>query len=92
MNLEQNDTGLFQWAPTLNGDPPEILVECQHDARLRLRQIQQGDVAFSGEIRAGPQNVVAVGSKRLYIGFGKFSSARRRIYAGIGKALYSWAR
>jgi hypothetical protein len=26
------------------------------------------------------------------IGFGKFSSARRRIYAGIGNALYSWAR
>jgi hypothetical protein len=26
------------------------------------------------------------------IGLGKFSPASRRIYAGIGNALYSWAR
>ncbi len=66
MDSEQNDPGLFQRAPTLNGDLPEVLVERQHEARFGLRQIQQSDVACSGEIRTGPRNVVAIGSKRLY--------------------------
>jgi hypothetical protein len=65
MNSEQNDTGLRQWAAALNCNLPEVLVERQHDACFGLREIQQGDVACSGEIRAGPQNVVATGSKRL---------------------------
>ena len=63
---EQNDAGLFQGAPTLDADLPEVLVERQHDACVGLRQIQQGEVACSGEVRAGPENVVAFSSKGLY--------------------------
>lgn len=66
MNSEQNDPGSFQGAPTLNGDLPEVLVERQDDARFGLRPIQQRDVACSGKIHAGPQNVVAIGPKRIY--------------------------
>ena len=66
MSSEQNDTGLRQWAAALNRNLPEVLVERQHDACFGLREIQQGDVTCSGEIRAGPQNVVATGSKRIY--------------------------
>ena len=66
MNSEQNDSGFFQRAPALNGDLPEVLVEGQHDTRLGLGPIQQGDVAYSGQIRASPQNIVAVSPKRLY--------------------------
>lgn len=65
MNSEQNHTGLRQRAAALHCNLPEVLVERQHDACFRLREIQQGDIACSGEIRAGPQNVVATGSKRL---------------------------
>jgi hypothetical protein len=39
MNSEQKDAGLFQWAPTLNSDLPEVLVEGQHDTRLELRPV-----------------------------------------------------
>ena len=92
MNSEQNDSGLFQRWSTLKSDLPKVLVERQHDARFRFRQIQQDQVSGSGEIRARPQNIVALGAQRSTIGFGKFSSARRRIYAGIGNALYSCAR
>jgi hypothetical protein len=51
MNSEQNDPGLLQWLPALNGDLPEVLVERQDDAGFGLRPIQQRDVACSGEIR-----------------------------------------
>ncbi len=40
MDSEQYDPGLLQWAPTLNGDLPEVLVERPHDACFGLRQIQ----------------------------------------------------
>lgn len=66
MNSEQNDSGLRQWAAALNCNLPEVLVERQHDAGFGLRKIQQGDIAGSREIRAGPQNIVATSSKRLY--------------------------
>jgi len=66
MDSEQNDPGLCQWVAALNCNLPEVLIERQNDACFGLREIQQGDVAFSGEIRPGPQNVVAAGSKRLY--------------------------
>ncbi len=32
---------------------------------MGLRQIQEGDVSYSGEIGTGPQNVVAASSERL---------------------------
>ena len=38
------------------------------------------------------EEVLRRGGDINFTGFGKFSSARRRIYAGIGNALYSWAR
>lgn len=66
MDPEQNDPGLCQRALALKRDPPEILVERDHYACFGLREIQQGEIACSGEIRAYPQNVVATGSKRLY--------------------------
>jgi len=66
MDSEQNYPGSFQRTPALNGDLPEVLIERQHEACFGFRQIQQGDVACSGEIRAGPQNVVAIRSKLLY--------------------------
>jgi hypothetical protein len=65
MDSEQNDPGLFQWAPALDSDLPKVLVERQDDARFSLRQIEQGDVLRSGKVRARPQNVVALGSQRL---------------------------
>ncbi len=66
MNSEQNDPGLCQWVAAVNCNLPEVLIERQHDACFGLREIQQGDIACSGEIRAGPQNFVATSSKRLY--------------------------
>jgi hypothetical protein len=66
MSSEQNNPGLFQRASTLNGDLPEVFVQRQHDARFGFRQIQQENVFCSREIRAGPQNIVPPGSKRLY--------------------------
>ena len=66
MNSGQNDPGLRQWAAAPHCNLPAVLIERQHDACGGLREIQQGDVACSGEIRAGPPNVVATGSQRLY--------------------------
>lgn len=53
-------------AATLNCDLPEVLFERQHNAPFGLRPIQQGEAADSGQIHARPQNVVALGTKRLY--------------------------
>lgn len=61
MDSEQNYPGSFQRTPTLNGDLPEVLIISS--VSTIFRQIQQGDVACSGEIHAGPQNVVASRSK-----------------------------
>jgi hypothetical protein len=38
----------------------------QQNSRLGFHPIQHGDVAGSGQIRASPQNVMAVSSKQLY--------------------------
>lgn len=65
MNAEQNDSGLFQRGSALNGDLPEVLIERQQDARFGFRQIQQDGVFCSREMRAGPQDIVPLGSKRL---------------------------
>jgi hypothetical protein len=92
MDSEQNDARLLQGAPALDSDLPEVPVKCPHDTRFGLRPIQQGDVTPSGQIRARPQDVMAPVRSGSAIGLGKFSAARRRIYAGIGNALYSWAR
>lgn len=90
MDPEKNNSGLYQWAPALNGDLPKVLVERQDDARFGLRPIQQRDVGSSGEIGTGPRSTSwPLARSASTIGFGKFSSARRRIYAGIGNALYS---
>ncbi len=66
MKSEQNDPGLRQRVAALNCNLPEVLIEGQHDACFGFREVQQIDVACSGEIRAGPENVVANGSKRVY--------------------------
>lgn len=65
MNSEQNNPGLFQWTSTLNGDLPKVLVKRQHDSGFGFRQIQQDNVPCSRVIRASPQDVVALGSKRV---------------------------
>jgi hypothetical protein len=65
MYPEQNNAGLLQRRPALN-DRPEILVECEHDSPFGFRQVQKGEVACSGEVRAGPNNVVAIDAKGLY--------------------------
>jgi hypothetical protein len=62
MKSEQNDTGLRQWAAALNCNLPEVLVERQHDSCFGLREIQQGDVACSGEIRASPPSTLESGT------------------------------
>lgn len=79
MNAEQNDPGLFEWTSTLNGDLPKVLVKRQHDASFGFRQIQQDDVPRSRVIRAGPQNVVALGSKRV-------NNRLRKVLVGEGCA------
>jgi hypothetical protein len=66
MDSEQNDPGLCQWVAALHCNLREVLIERQDDACCGLREIQQGDIAFSGKIRPGPQNVAAAGSKRPY--------------------------
>ena len=65
VNSEQNNTGSFQGASALNGNLPEVLGESHRDARFGFRHIQQDDVLPSGEIGAGPHDIVAVGAKGL---------------------------
>jgi hypothetical protein len=86
MNAEQNDPGLRQWAAALYCSRPEVLVERRHDACRGLREIQEGDVAGSGERCAGRGNVAATGAKRVFDGIGA------GVGMGIGNAVYSGAR
>ena len=65
MNPEQSDARLLQRYPALNGNPPEILVERQHDALFGFGQVQKGDVFPSTAISAGPKDVVAASTKCL---------------------------
>ncbi len=66
MNPEQNDTGSLERDPSLNGDLPEIFIECQYDSRFRFGQLQQYDVFPTRATYAGPKDVMAVSTKRLY--------------------------
>lgn len=65
MNPEQNNPGLFQWTSTLNSDLPKVFVKRQYDAGFGFRQIQQDGVRCARVIHASPQDIVALGSKRL---------------------------
>jgi hypothetical protein len=39
MNSEQNDAGLFERDPALNGNLPEVLVQRQQDARVGFGEV-----------------------------------------------------
>lgn len=79
-NSEQNDTGLFEWNPALNGNLPEVLIQREHDARFSLGAVQEGNVLPSRAVSPGPKYIVAPRcATPPTIGFGKFSSARKRI-------------
>ncbi len=90
MNTEQNDAESFQWTPVLNGGLPD-LVEPQHDASLSDSASSNRDTSLvpASSVRAHKMSYPSARTAAM-MGFGKFSSARRRIYAGIGNALYSY--
>ncbi len=65
MNSEQNDARLFERDSTLKCNLPEVLIQCQHDARLRFSEFQKDSVPPSNAISPGPKDIVALGAKRL---------------------------
>ena len=65
VNSEQNDAGLFERDPALNGNLPEVLIQRQHDARFGFGEVQQDNVFPSSAISPGPTDIVAVGAKRF---------------------------
>jgi len=42
----------------LDRDLPEILIECQQDTAIRLREIQQRNVAGAREVHPRPDHIV----------------------------------
>jgi hypothetical protein len=70
---------LFEWNPALHGNLPEVFVQRQHDAGLGFGEVQKDWVFPSGAIGPGPPHIVAADARATMIGFGKFSSASRRI-------------
>lgn len=57
VNSEQNDTGLFEGAPTLNGNPPEVLIgEEAHLSRNRKGLVFVGQIAG---VRQAGENVIS---------------------------------
>ena len=92
MDSEQDDTGLFQGASALNGNLPKVLIERQHDARLRFGQVQENDVLRSRKICAGPQNIVTLGSKGLDHRLREVLVGEETHLCWNRKCLYSWVR
>ncbi len=71
MNPEQNDARSFKTDPVLKRDLPEVLVQRNHDARLRFGEFQQSSVLPSNAISPGPKYIMALGPKRLDDWLGK---------------------
>ena len=65
MKPKQDDTGLFERNPPLNGNLPGVLVERQHDARLGFRKVQEDSVLSFGASGPGPKHIMILGAKRL---------------------------
>jgi hypothetical protein len=65
VHSEQNDAGLFNRLPALNGNLPEVLIQSHHDTSLGFGSVQEGQVFPSSAIAASPEDVVAIGSKRF---------------------------
>ena len=65
MDLEQHNAGAFERGSALQRDLPEILVQRDHDAPLRLSQVQQGRVLPPNAIRPRPEYIVTVRAKLL---------------------------
>ena len=79
INPKQDHARLFERNPALNGNLPEVLVQRQHDTAFGFGQVQKGGVVPSGAIGPGPPHIVAADARASMSGFGKFSSASRRI-------------
>jgi hypothetical protein len=83
MDSEQHHASLLKGRSPLNGDLPEILIECQQDPGFCFGEIHQSGIGQPLQsVRAQRRSLPAL--RHSTNGLGKFSSARRRIYAGMG--------
>ena len=65
MSAKQDDARLFERNPALNGNLPEVLVQCQHDAGLGFGEVRKDRILPSGAIGPGPKHIMAAGAKGL---------------------------
>ena len=84
MGSKQDNAGVFEWGAALESDLPEVLVEGQQDSRFGL--VNSRRVAFGHLTQSVLAHMTSCPPLRKTStnGFGKFSAASRRIYAGIG--------
>ena len=65
MSAKQDDARLFERNPALNGNLPEVLVQCQHDAGLGFGEVRKDRILPSGAIGPGPKHIMAADAKSL---------------------------
>ena len=58
MDAEKDDAAPFKRFPTLDRDLPEIFVESQEHAAIRLCDIKECRIAGAGQVRPRPGHIV----------------------------------